>query len=141
MKIKEVSAGVKVSRNYNSYSVNLIADVEDNESYEKVGEILIDKSLDIVNKKIGSVGELKEVNKDKEVGAAWFSKDSREKLSVQYSKGGVFRDVEIKDLEKIDGGFKQIVNDEVFIFRWIPSEKRKSNKMPVFRIYEESENE
>ena len=48
MKIKEVSEGVKVSKNYNSYSVNLIADVEDNESYEKVGEILIDKSLDIV---------------------------------------------------------------------------------------------
>lgn len=38
MKIKEVSAGVKISKNYNSYSINLVADVSDNENYEKGGK-------------------------------------------------------------------------------------------------------
>jgi hypothetical protein len=136
MKIKEVSAGAKISKNYNSYSVNLVADVENNESAEKVGDILIDKAVQLINQKINE-NDKKEI----EVGAAWFSKDTKEKLSVQYSKGGVFRDVEIKDLERIDGEFKQIINDEGFIFRRIPEEKRRNNKMPVFRIYNESKNE
>jgi uncharacterized protein (DUF736 family) len=139
MKIKEVSAGVKVSKNYNSYSVNLVANVGENESYERVGEILIDKSLDLINKKIGSVREVKDVNKEIEVGAAWYSRDSPGKLSVQYSKSGVFSEVDIKDLEK--RGFVQKINNQKYIFKRIPLEKRKSNKMPVFRIYKESENE
>jgi hypothetical protein len=136
MKIKEVSAGVKVSRNYNSYSINLIADVDNNESYEKVGEILIDKAMEVVNKKLRD-GEGDE--REKEVGAAWYSKEFPGKLSVQYSKGGTFSEIGIKDLE--EKGFKQIVDGESFIFRRIPLEKRKNNKMPVFRIYKESENE
>jgi uncharacterized protein (DUF736 family) len=133
MKIKEVSAGVKVSRNYNSYSINLVADVEDSESAEKVGEFLIEKAMEVVNKKING-NDKKEI----EVGAAWLSKDSKDKVSVQYSKGGIFKDVKIKDLEIIDGGFKQIVNGESFVFRLIPEEKRKNNKMPMFRIYKEA---
>ena len=64
MKIKEVSAGVKVSKNYNSYSVNLVADVEnnlvadvennlvadveDNESYEKVREMVLIRFIKMV---------------------------------------------------------------------------------------------
>ena len=51
MKIKEVSAGVKVSKNYNSYSVNLVADLEENESYSDVGNILIDNAKEIFNEK------------------------------------------------------------------------------------------
>lgn len=139
MKIKEVSAGVKVSRNYNSYSVNLVADLEENESYEKVGEVLIDKSLDLINKKMGSIEKFKKENKENEVGAAWYSKESPGKLSVQYSKGGSFVEIGIEYLEK--SGFKQIVNGETFVFRRIPLENRKNNKMPVFRIYKENKNE
>lgn len=135
MKIKEISAGVKVSKNYNSYSVNLVADLEENENYKKVGEILIGKAMEVVNKKIGSNGN----ENEKEVGAAWYSRESPGKLSVQYSKGGAFSEIGIKELEK--EGFKQIVNGERFVFRRIPLEKRKNNKMPVFRIYKESKNE
>lgn len=137
MKIKEVSAGVKVSRNYNSYSLNLVADVEENENYEKVGNILIDKAMEVVNKKIGS--NKKEIEKEKEVGAAWYSRESPGKLSVQYFKGGEFSEIEIKELEK--KGFVQEKGNEKYIFRRIPLEKRKNNKMPVFRIYKESKNE
>jgi len=35
MKIKEVSAGVKISKNYNSYQMNLVADVENGEEMKK----------------------------------------------------------------------------------------------------------
>lgn len=135
MKIKEVSAGVKVSKNYNSYSINLVADVDESESYEKVGDVLIDKAKEILNKKIENNLEGSEI----EVGAAWYSKESPGKLSVQYSKGGKFSEIEIKELEKQK--FRQTFGDETFIFRRIPLEERKNNKMPVFRIYKEVKNE
>lgn len=138
MKIKEVSAGVKVSKNYNSYSVNLVADLENGEKPEQVGNFLIKKSLEIVNNNIHGENIGKE-KKEIEVGAAWYSKDSPEKISVQYSKGGVFSEMEIKDLEK--SGFIRELNNEKYIFKKIPLEKRKNNKMPVFRIYREEKNE
>jgi len=146
MKIKEVSAGVKISKNYNSYQMNLVADLENGEGAEKVGEILIEKAIEVLNKKINNLKVTSgnsEENKFKglEVGAAWFSKDSKDKLSVQYSKGGNWVDIEIKDLEKIQDGFKQKIGKDVFVFRRIPEEKRKNNKMPMFRIYKmESDN-
>jgi hypothetical protein len=136
MKIKEVSAGVKVSKNYNSYSLNLVADVEEKENAKEVGELLIEKAMEVVNKKLKD-GEGNE--KEREVGAAWYSRESPGKLSVQYSKGGTFSEIGIKELE--EEGFKRIVGDETFVFRRIPLEKRKNNKMPVFRIYKESKNE
>jgi len=138
MKIKEVQAGVKITNNYNSYSVSLAADLEDNENPEKIGEILIEKANAIINKKII---ESSEGNNLKEVGAAWFSRDSEDKLSVQYLKDGKFEDVLIKDLEKTKDGFRQEINNEIFAFKRIPDEKRKNNKMPVFRVYKEDENE
>lgn len=131
MKIKEVQAGVKVSRNYNSYSLSLIADIENTENPEKVGDILMEKALKVVNKKIGK--SLR--GNFKEIGAAWFSKNSSDKLSVQYSKEGVWKDVEIKDLEEDGEGYIQKTRNEKFFFKRIPEEKRKNAKMPVFRIY------
>jgi len=131
MKIKEVQAGVKVSKDYNSYSFSLIADIENTENPEKVGEILIEKALKVINKKIGK--SLKE--SFEEVGAAWLSKDSKDKLSVQYSKEGVWKDVEIRDLEEEGGEYIQKIGSEKFFFKRIPEEKRKNAKMPMFRIY------
>lgn len=131
MKIKEVQAGVKISKNYNSYSLNLTADIEDTENPEKVGDILIEKATKIINKKVNS--GLKE--DFKEVGAAWFSKDSISKLSVQYSKDGNWRDVEIKDLKKTSEGYIQKTDEGSFLFKRIPEEKRRNPKMPSFRIY------
>ncbi|MBT4376040.1 hypothetical protein HOD29_01565 [archaeon] len=149
MKIKEVQAGVKVSRNYNSYSINLVADLEEKENVGDVGNILIEKAKEIIDKKMMKKENLKDKTnwekenlKDKideeEVGAAWYSKNPG-KLSVQYSKGGSFLEIDIKDLE--EKGFVQNVNGETFVFRRIPVEKRKSNKMPVFRIYGGVKNE
>ena len=140
MKIKEVSAGVKISKNYNSYQMNLVADVENGENAEKVGELLIERTLEVINKKLKEGLEEDKFN-GLEIGAAWFSKKSKNKLSVQYSKDGNWEDVDILDLEKISKGYKQNINGKVFVFRRIPEEKRKNNKMPVFRIYKmESDN-
>lgn len=136
MKIKEVSAGVKISKNYNSYSVNLAADINEDDDYKSVGEILIKKAEEMINKKLANN---KDDKKAEEVGAAWYSKDFPGKLSAQYSKGGPFIEIEIKELEKQE--FKQIVNGKTFVFRRIPLEKRKNSKMPVFRIYREEKNE
>ena len=38
MKIKEVQAGIKVTKNYDSYQASLVADIETGEDPEKVGE-------------------------------------------------------------------------------------------------------
>ena len=142
MKIKEVQAGVKISRNYNSYQMILTANLENEESVEKVGNLLIEKATEVINKKINENLEDNFENESslgKEVGAAWFSRDFHDKLSVQYSKDGKWEDVEIKSLEEIHNGYKQKINGEVFIFRKISKEKRKNNKMPVFRIYKKEE--
>ena len=140
MKIKEVSAGVKISKNYNSYQMNLVADVEDGENVEKVGELLIEKTLEVINKKLKGNSDEDKFN-GLEIGAAWFDKNSKNKLSVKYSKDGNWEEVNILDLEKISEGYKQNINGEIFIFRKIPEEKRKNNKMPIFRIYKmESDN-
>ncbi len=142
MKIKEVSAGVKISRNYDSYQMSLVADLETGESVEKAGDFLIEKAMEVVNKKMVEKGILSEKCLGEEVGAAWFGRGSNEKLSVQYSKSGKFKDIDLKSLEKIDKGYKQNLDGDVFIFRRIPEEKRKNNKMPVFRVYKvEGKNE
>ena len=125
-----------MSKNYNSYQVNLVADLEGDESSEDVGRVLIEKALGIVREGMGEEGVLTGDNfREVEVGAAWFSRMSKDVLSVQYSKGGSWEDVAISDLEKTGGGYKQKIGEDVFVFRRIPDEERKSNKMPVFRIY------
>jgi len=142
MKIKEVSAGVKVSKNYNSYSINLVADLENEEIAEKVGEELIKRAEKIVFDKIASI-EKNNFKKErfvgkkiggKEVGAAWFSKKSKEVLSVKNSLKDNWEDVNIKDLEKTEEGYERKTSEGILIFKRIPEEKR-TNKMPVFRIY------
>jgi len=134
MKIKEVQAGVKISRNYNSYQINLVADIEDDETPEKVGGELIDKAKEILEKEMKFHGEGKEIS-GVEVGAAWIHKKSPNFLSVQFSKSGLWEDVRIRDLEKVGDGYKQKTKEGVLIFKKIPSEKRKNYKMPIFRIY------
>lgn len=154
MKIKEVSAGVKISQNYNSYSMNLIADLGKEESPEKVGEILIEKAMKIVKDKLEEKNNFDKEVKFKqnkvgvphnissgliEVGAAWPHKKSSNFLSVKLLEDGRWEDVRIKNLEKIDEGYKQKNNKGIFIFRKIPNEKRTNYKMPMFRIYKMEE--
>lgn len=130
MKIKEVQAGVKVSRNYNSYQMNLVAELENGESAEKVGEILIEKATELVNRKMNE-----KQGSEEEVGAAWVSRNSPGVLSVRYSKNGKFEDVGIKELKETEEGYVHKTEEGSFVFRRIPEEKRKNKKMPVFRIY------
>ena len=75
-----------------------------------------------------------------EIGAAWFDKKSKEKLSVKYSKDGKWKNMDLGDLEKTKEGYKQKTEDGIFIFRKIPDEKRMNYKMPSFRIYKLEEN-
>lgn len=142
MKIKEVSAGVKISKNYDSYQAGLVAELEIGESTEKVGAELMEKALEIVSKKIelnniDSKEELTEI----EVGAAWVHKKSNALLSIKMNETEDWEHIKLSDLEKTKDGFKQKINDETFIFRRIPEGKRRNNKMPVFRIYNERKNE
>jgi len=150
MKIKEVQAGVKISRNYNSYSINLVADLEDKEVVEKVGEELIGKAEKMVFDKMELIGKnnfkkerfVKKEIEGKEVGAAWFSKKFKDKLSIKNSETGRWEGVDFKDLEELEDGYKREIDGDIFIFKRIPEEKRKNSKMPVFRIYKlEGQNE
>ena len=136
MKIKEILAGVKLTENYDSYQTSLIAEIENNEFPEKVGEYLMKKSLLIANKKILETSSEK-VFEIIEVGVTWISKDSNNKLSVQYSKKEKWQ--YIKDLEK--QGFKQKIGKEIFIFKQLLEKERKNKKMPIYQIYKESKNE
>ena len=131
MKIKEVSVGVKLTKNYDSYQASLTAELEDEEVPEKIGELLMEKSLAIVKQKLN----FEKSNNEIEVGAAWISKESKDNLSVQYSKGGIFENVDISNLKKTDNGFKQIIGKDIFIFKKLSEKERTNNKMPVYRIY------
>jgi len=136
MKIKEVSASVKISKNYDSYQVGLVAELEMGESSEKVGVEMMEKALEIVSKKIElNNGDAKEEVQEIEVGAAWIHKSSNALLSIKMNDGEDWEHIKISDLEKTKDGFKQKINDETFFFRRIPEGKRRNNKMPVFRIY------
>lgn len=121
MKIKEVSAGVKIVKDYNSYSVNLVADVDEAERAENVGEELISRAEEIIKNKIG--------DEDVEVGAAWPHKKSANFLSVKMNDDVEYRDVRIADLEKTDDGYR----DGDLIYKQV--KKRKNDKMPIYRIY------
>ena len=134
MKIKEVQAGVKISRNYNSYSVNLVADVEGAEIPEEIGEILIQKAEKIVQEKIGEQSEKGKLLK-KEVGAAWIHKKSPNFLSVKFFGNDKWEDLRINKLEKTKKGYIWKKDGENFVFKKISQEKRKNDKMPFFRIY------
>lgn len=147
MKIKEVHAGVKLTKNYDSYQASLVAELEIGEDPEKIGEDLMEKALTIVSKKIG-LNNKQNLKKDGfpgiEVGAAWSDKKFKDRLSVKDSKTGKWENVSLKDLEKINGGYRQKTNEGVFIFKKIPEDKRANHKMPIFRIYkikEDIENE
>ena len=136
MKIKEVQAGVKITKNYNSYQASLSAEIETGEDTEKIGAGLMEKALVIVsrqielNKKIDS-SEIPEI----EVGAAWEHKKFQNKLSVKYSKNEKWEDVNLEDLEKIKKGYLLKTEQGNFIFKRIPEYKRENSKMPIFRIY------
>ena len=141
MKIKEISAGVKLTKNYDSYQASLTAEVEVGEIPEKVGEVLMEKALVIVNEKMNveldkkSFGKIKKIRNETEVGAAWISKESKDKLSVQYSKNSKFEDVDVKDLEKTEQGYRQENSEGIFNFKKLSERQRSNNKMPMYRIY------
>jgi len=132
MKIKEVTAGVKVSKNYNSYSVSLTADVDESENEKEVGEELIKMAEKIIKKNLGDEELI-------EVGAAWPHKKSENFLSVKMNGDDNYSDVRIPDLEKTGDGFKQETQKGILIYKRV--EKRKSDKMPIYRIYKEVKNE
>jgi len=145
MKIKEISAGVKLTKNYDSYHASLTAEIEAGENPEKIGEELMKTASLVVNKKMGESKfseKARRENSEIEVGAAWMSKESKNKLSVQYAKGGKWEDIKIEELEKTEKGFKQKIGEDTFIFRRISEKERTNDKMPVYRIYKiEGENE
>lgn len=139
MKIKEVQAGIKITRNYNSYQASLTAELGAEEIPEKVGKELMEKALAIVNKNIGNEanmgGHQATSNAEIEVGAAWPDKVSEDRLSVKYSRAENWKDVNISDLEKTNIGYKQETNEGIFIFKKLSEEERTSDKMPTYRIY------
>ncbi|MBU1252172.1 MAG: hypothetical protein KJ905_01745 [Nanoarchaeota archaeon] len=138
MKIKEIQAGIKITRNYDSYQASIVAELETEEDPEKVGAELMEKASAIVSKKMGVELDKKLVltgDKETEVGAAWPDKKFSDRLSVKNSETGEWKDVELADLEETPDGYRQKKDGGLFIFRKIPKEKRTNNKMPTYRIY------
>ena len=141
MKIKEVQAGIKISKNYNSYQASLTAEIEAGENPEVIGTELMKKALDIVEKQTGKdvQNEARPVNqkehdKGVEIGGAWPDKRFANKLSVKDSDGK-WRNININDLEKIPEGYKYKNNEGTFLLRKLRREERTNNKMPWYRIY------
>jgi len=142
MKIKEVQAGIKITKNYNSYQASLTAELEIGEDSEKIGGNLMEKALVIVSKRINSnKNSEKKESSEIEVGAAWLDKKFKDRLSVKMLKQENWEDVKINDLEKTNEGYKQKTNEGVLFFKKIPEGKRTNNKMPVFRIYKIEEHD
>ena len=141
MKIKEIQAGIKITKNYNSYQASMIANFEKGDNPEKIGEELMERASAIVNKKIEtelnkkSFDRIKRKINEIEVGAAWPDKKFKDKLNVKDSATNQWSDVRMIDLEKIPGGYKQETSEGVFIFRKLSERQRTNNKMPFYRIY------
>jgi len=141
MKIKEINAGVKLTKNYDSYQASLTADIETGEDPEKVGIELMEKASAIVGKKMEnesgkkSFDKVKRTNNETEVGAAWLDKKFKDRLSVKDSATGKWSDVKIIDLEKTDEDYRQETSEGVFIFKKLLEKERTNNKMPMYRIY------
>lgn len=158
MKIKEVQAGIKLTKNYNSYQASLTAELETGEAPEKVGAELMEKASNILKKKTGIDLDTDDLDTDNpqeglkspqpsktkeiEVGAAWPDKEFTNRLSIKDSRTGHWKDLDIADLEKINEGYKQKTEEGTFIFRKLPEAERIHDKMPTYRIYkvEEPEN-
>jgi len=134
MKIKEIHAGVKIAKNYNSYQASLVAELDDDENPETKGKELMKNALAIVNEELESFPK-----NEREVGAAWESKKSKNALSVKYSDKDEWEDVNIDDLEATEDGYLQRKNNRTLTFRKIPKARRKNDKMPLYRIYESGE--
>src|SRR3989344_1855629 len=140
MKIKEVQAGVKITKNYNSYQASLTAELEAGEDPEIIGKELLKRALSIVDKDIkieSNIGRPIQTSnkKEAEVGAAWLDKKSKDRLSVKDSRAGAWKEVNVSDLEKIDAGYKQETDEGVFIFKKLSEKEKINSKMPVYRIY------
>jgi hypothetical protein len=129
MKIKEVSAGVKVSRNYDSYQVGFVAEVGDGEDCGEVGRALMKRALGVVEGEISCDGKKSFDDRD-EIGAAWKSRKIDNCFSVKID--GKWIDVRIEDLVKSGDGYEWRVGDEVFDFRRVEG---RTEKMPSYRIY------
>ncbi len=143
MKIKEVQAGIKITKNYNSYQASLTAEIETGENPEIIGEELMKKASNIVKTNIDfSAGKSQEniksgmdKGKEIEVGAAWLNKKFEGRLDVKDSKTGQWKDININDLEKTPVGYKHKTSEGTFIFKKIPKEEKTNNRMPSYRIY------
>jgi len=155
MKIKEVQAGVKITKNYNSYQASLTAEIETGENPELIGAELMEKASDIVKKQTGidaskgiqndaasALTNKKEVrNKGIEVGGAWPDKKFENKLNAKDSRTGKWRSINLKDLEETDGGYRYKTNEGIFILRKLKEEERTNDRMPWYRIYKIGEKE
>jgi len=150
MKIKEVHAGIKITKNYNSYQISLTAEIETGENPEIIGAELMEKALDIVKKKTGIdpetskdtqddakpiINKKEDRNKGIEVGAAWPDKKSENILNVKDSRTGKWKSININELEKTDKGYKYKTNEGIFILRKLQEEERINDRMPQYRIY------
>lgn len=139
MKIKEIQAGIKITRNYDSYQASLTADIETGENPEKIGMELMEKASEIVNEKILSELDKKPLKVRKinkiEIGAAWPSKKFKDKLSVKDNETGKWSAVKMIDLEKVGEDYKRETSEGVFKFKKLSEKERKNNQMPMYRIY------
>jgi hypothetical protein len=140
MKIKEVQAGIKITKNYNSYQVSLTAELETGENPEIIGKELMEKASNILKKKTGidledtPLPSLIDKKKEIEVGAAWLDKNIKTQLNIKYSTGQ-WKEVNINDLEKTETGYQHKTKEGIFIFKKLSEKERKNDRMPLFRIY------
>jgi len=146
MKIKEVQAGIKITKNYNSYQISLTAEIESSENPEVIGAELMKKASDILKRKTGINLETSNnrndvrpapTNKNKgiEVGGAWPDKKFENKLNFKDSMTGQWKSINLKDLEETDEGYKYKTNEGLFIFRKLQKEERINDRMPLYRLY------
>lgn len=104
--------------------------------YEKIFPKLLE-----VNKKL-LIDEVKvEAKREdglEEVGVAWMDKKMKGKLNCKDKETGEWSNINLKDIEKkgSDGIYENELGQK-FIFKEIPKEERKNEKMPLYRIYKE----
>lgn len=82
MQIKEVTAGVKLSQDYNSYSCSITAELDQGEEADIAGISLMGKAMDIVQKKTGIMSTKENTEKKVETKETTAKPEQCEKCNI-----------------------------------------------------------
>ena len=162
MKVKELTAGIKLSKDFNSHQLSMTVELDEwEDNVDEISKKLLNKCERLIREKLGDVPKTNTKDDTKEekpvkkipsyvmsepcsssklveIGAAWKDKKFPDtKLSCKHNNASEYKQVMISELEKTDDGYIYETDQEKLFLKVIPEEKRTNPKMPHYKIFKE----